>query len=133
MILRRREVRGITTVEMAYIMPVIMLVFLAVIYATFYYHDKNVLIGMAYETAVIGAQQERTPKGMQEGELSAFFMERTRSKLILFGGAQMAVSQNDQYVIVQASASKKRMKLDVEMKAPILDPEKYIRLIRKVK
>ncbi len=52
-----KKVRGSATVEMAYMMPVIFLVFVSAIYMVFYLHDKNIVIGAAYETAIVGAQK----------------------------------------------------------------------------
>lgn len=131
--LERKKMTGITTVEMAYIMPVVLLVFLMIVYATFYYHDKHVLSGMAYETAVIGAQKERLPKGMNEGELLGFFREHTAGKLILLHNASATITKNSDYVVVKATASRRRMRLNVEMKALIMNPEKEIRTIRKIR
>lgn len=126
-------VSGVTTVEMAYIAPLILFVFLAIVYVTFYFHDKNILSGMAYETAVVGAQQERLPKGMQEGELSSFFQEHTSGKLILLSNPSVSISKNSDYIVVQATASRKSMKVNTEMKALIMEPETFIRLIRRGK
>lgn len=52
-----KKVRGSATVEMAYMMPVIFLAFVSAIYMVFYLHDKNIVIGAAYETAIVGAQK----------------------------------------------------------------------------
>ena len=49
-----RCVKGSTTVEMAYVMPLIFLVFLIIVRTTFYYHDKSILDGMAYEAVTTG-------------------------------------------------------------------------------
>ena len=56
-----QEVQGVITVEMAYLMPIIFMVFVLVVYTSFYYHDKQILIGAATETATVGAQQKRWP------------------------------------------------------------------------
>ncbi|MDD3403868.1 MAG: TadE/TadG family type IV pilus assembly protein [Hespellia sp.] len=129
----RKKAAAVTTVEMAYIMPVVLLVFLAVVYTAFYFHDKNVLSGMAYETALIGAQTQRLPEEMKEEEMTGFFREHTAGKLILLSNPQVTVSRDTSYVIVKATASRRRMKINVEMKALIMEPEKFIRMIRKVK
>lgn len=123
---------GVSTVEMAYIMPVILLVFLAIVYATFYYHDKNILSGIAYETAVLAAQKERTPRGLEEGELVAHFQERLENKMILFGDATVNINRNSKYITVSSCASKKGMRIQIEAKASLTEPEKFIRLLRKV-
>ena len=52
---------GVITVEMSYLIPIILALFLTVIYTTFYYHDKIILFGAAGETAAVGAEMERMP------------------------------------------------------------------------
>lgn len=54
-----RCVKGSTTVEMAYVMPLIFLVFLIIVRTTFYYHDKSILDGMAYEAVTTAVQTAR--------------------------------------------------------------------------
>ena len=55
----KRTVSGVITVEMTYIVPMIFFIFVMIIYTVFYYHDKNILIGAAGETAVVAAQMTR--------------------------------------------------------------------------
>lgn len=52
-----KKVRGSATVELTYMMPIIFLAFITTIYIIFYFHDKNILIGAAYETAVVGGAE----------------------------------------------------------------------------
>lgn len=40
-------VQGVITVEMAYIIPIIFILFATIVYTVFFYHDKNILIGAA--------------------------------------------------------------------------------------
>ena len=47
------------TVEMSFLTPIIMLLVMSSIYAFFYYHDKNIIAGAAYETAVVGSNKAR--------------------------------------------------------------------------
>ena len=56
---RKRELKGSAVVEMSYIIPMILFLFVMIIHAVFYYHDKAVLNGAAGETAVLGAQTAR--------------------------------------------------------------------------
>ena len=62
-----RCVKGSTTVEMAYVMPLIFLVFLIIVRTTFYYHDKSILDGMAYEAVTTAVQTARNPKSERSG------------------------------------------------------------------
>lgn len=55
------------TVEMSFLTPIIMLLVMSSIYAFFYYHDKNIIAGAAYETAVVGSNKAREKPGSQTG------------------------------------------------------------------
>ena len=53
---------GSFTVEAAVLVSAVLLLTYGVIMAVFYYHDKNILTGTAYETAVIaGRKQKKEP------------------------------------------------------------------------
>lgn len=118
---------GGVTIELACLIPVVLLVFVLTMYAVFYYHDKNILIGAAAETAVLGAQMERRPEEDEQTDLTDFFQERIREKLILFPGVQPEISCSETRVEVIASASRKGMKLQVIQRAAVVKPEEKIR------
>ena len=90
----RKEVRGSTVVEMAYIMPLFLLLFVLVINTVFFFHDKVILNGAACETAVLGAQRARL-KDTEETDLEGFSMERIRGKLIRMTELRVSVSGGD--------------------------------------
>ena len=52
--IKGKYVNGSSVVEMAYIMPLFLGLFVILIHAVFYYHDKAVINGAAAETAVLG-------------------------------------------------------------------------------
>lgn len=126
-----KSLKGSVTVEMAYILPSIILIFLLVIYTVFYYHDKNILIAAAGETAVLGAQAERQ-KGNESIDLGSFYRERTGSKLILLHLTGVEITKSKQQIEVQVTAGKGRMRVSVVQKAGIPKPEEKIRLKRKL-
>lgn len=122
--------RGSITVEMSYILPAIILLFILTINTVFYFHDKNILIGGAAETAVLGAQMER-----QQGErpdMQAFFRERISGKLILLRLTGIEIKSEKKWFKVTVCAQKGKMKLCAEQKAAIAKPEKKIREKRKL-
>lgn len=123
----KRTLNGAITVELSYLIPIIMMVFLMTIYSVFYYHDKNILLGAASETAILGAQMERKPDEKGKTDLDAFFQERIYGKLILFSGAQVNVSISSDRVNVSVSAQKGQMKIKAVQKASVVVPEKKIR------
>lgn len=130
--LKEGKLNGSMTVEMSFIMPVILLLVMQCITAAFYFHDKNIISGAAYETAVVGSTKAREEGGAEEGELMALFQERVGGKCILFPGADAGISVSDTAVVVTASASRKRMGISVIKKARITDSEKYIRDMRRI-
>ena len=44
----QRALKGSMTVEMSFLMPIILLLLMNSILAAFYFHDKNILAGAAY-------------------------------------------------------------------------------------
>lgn len=118
---------GVITVEMSYLIPTILVLFMMIIYTTFYYHDKNILIGAASETAALGAQLERAPGNDGQTDLAGFYQERIQGKLILFSGADVAVSIEKKWAEVSAYADWGNMRLHVIQRAALQEPEAVIR------
>lgn len=119
-------VTAAAVVEMAYIIPLILFLFLASLYAIFYYHDKAILNGAAAETAAVGAQAART-NGGEETDLEELFYERTDGKLIYMTSLQVETTQTDTEVTVSVQAENGAMSLSVCQKAVIVEPEEEIR------
>ena len=120
-----QEVQGVITVEMAYLMPIIFMVFVLVVYTSFYYHDKQILIGAAAETVTVGVQQKRWPGESVGAE--QFCRERIGEKLILFAETEVTIAVTKEWVDVDIYARKKKMKLHIRQRAPVVNPEKKIR------
>ena len=127
-----KSVKGSITVESAYIIPTIFIIVMMIVYTVFYYHDKNILIGAALETAVVGAQVERREDDVVDVSLEDFFIQRINGKLILYSMPSVTVEKGDTQVVVQVVASRRRMKIQVEEKADVLRPEKRIRLLKRM-
>ena len=128
-----KYVKGILTVELAYLLPIIFSVFLLIIYTVFYYHDKNILIGAASETTVLWAQLERQPGGNSESDLSGFFAERISGKLIFFSEPSMEMMIDDETAVVSVEAEKGWMSVSVCERAMAVKPEEAIRKQRILK
>lgn len=124
---RKRELKGSAVVEMSYIIPMILFLFVMIIHAVFYYHDKAVLNGAAGETAVLGAQTARR-KGT-EYDLEEFFHNRTEGKLIYMTDPDVSVEEDEESVTVKASAARSFMRLSIYQRALIVKPEDKIRLL----
>lgn len=125
--------KGSITVEMSFLMPVILFLIMGCILAVFYYHDKNILSGVAYETAVVGSTKTREKDGVKEGELESLFYQRAGNKCILFARPLALVKVSEEEIEVTASASRKYMKVSIVKRAAVTDPEKKIRNLRRLK
>lgn len=123
----KRSFRGVITVEMSYLIPIVLIIFLLVVYTVFYYHDKNILIGAASETAVTGAQMERRPDREGLTNLQDFYQERIRGKLIFFSNVQVSANTSRKWVEIDAYASRRKMHIHILQRAALIQPEKAIR------
>ena len=123
---KKHALNGSFTVEMSLLMPMILFLVMGCVLACFYYHDKNIIAGAAYEKA-------REKDGIQEAELKALFQERVGKKCILFPGAMAVCSVSKEEIRVSAVAKRRKMSLAVESRASVTEPERYIRDIRRIK
>lgn len=128
----RKEWLGSSTVEMAYLMPLCFLMFQCIVLALFYYHDKNILAGVVYETAVTGTQIVKM-KEQGEQAVEQLLNERLNGKLILFEGGQKEVTCTEEKITVSVTVSKGIMQLRSSVSVPVTAPEKEIRRIRSIK
>ena len=122
------KLRGSLTIELAYLFPLILLVFGVLLHVLFYYHDKNILLGAAHETAAYGASLEE----VREGELEEYFNTRLKERLLLFEQLEEKVGLQEKKVIVTCNAKKRMMSLGIECSVNRTEPEDYIRSVRKL-
>jgi hypothetical protein len=125
----RKNLHGSFTLEASFIIPIILSIFIAVLYVLFYYHDKNVLLGTVHETAAYGAYMEMP----DEDEVENYFISRIRGKMLLLTNVENEITDDGDEVVITCNASKSRMSLQVQCSVKRTNPEKYIRNIRKVK
>ena len=105
------------------------MVFMASVYIIFYFHDKNILSGAVYETAVVGSGR----KGYEKEELEAYFRRRIKGKLIIFSNIKEKIQLEKEQIMVTCSAERKMMTVEICASVDRTDPETYIRRIRKIK
>ena len=125
-----RTVRASTVVEMAYLMPLVLMVWMLVIFGLFYYHDKTILMGAAYETVIVGSEILYGMEEFPQEEMENYFRERIRGKLMFYGQVSVNVYEEQQRIIAKASASAKGMELQASGSAVITEPEKQIRRLK---
>ncbi len=128
-----RQVKGSLTIEMAYLIPLILFLFVDCVWASFYFHDKNILSGAAYETAVVASTRMREKEPPDEAAIKNLFRERIDGRLHLFRSTFVDVDLEKDEVTVSVTAINLPYRLSVEKRAAVTDPEKKIRTQRKVK
>lgn len=124
----KKLVRGNLTIEAAVILPLVMLIFSGILTTLFYYHDKNIITGAAYEVLTIGSMEDEPEKE----EIGKQFQERLNRKLILFSRIYVDIWIEDQEIVMHCRAEKGRFQLKVQVSMSRTEPEKYIRNIRKI-
>lgn len=123
------KVKGSFTIEAAIIVPLILFLFSVLVHILFYYHDKNVLLSTAHETAAVGSRNEE----LSELELEYYFFSRMEGKMLLLNRVECLVTLEEQTVTIMCDGSKDYMKIAFEYRMPKSNPEAHIRKIKKVK
>lgn len=126
------NLKGSFTVEASFIVPMILLLIMACMFAVFYYHDKNILLGAAYEASVVGSTMSREVNGVDADEVQGLAYERVQGKNIFLNHTQIDVETSEEELQVRVTASARKMMMSGEQKASITNPEKYIRDLRKI-
>ena len=114
-------------------MPMILFLFMGCIMAAFYYYDKNIIAGAAYETAVVGSTKAREKNGISKGELESLFSQRMGEKCILFNKVSAEISVKEKEIEVSARAVKRYMEVSVLKRAAVTKPEEKIRTMQRLK
>lgn len=130
--MKRRKLSGSMTVEMSFLMPMILSLIMGCILAVFYYHDKNILGAAAYETAVVGSTKAREKDGVETGKLQALYRERIRKKCVLFPTGRANVTVGKEEIEVTVTAKKGKFKVAVRKCAAVTEPERKIREKKKL-
>lgn len=131
--MKNKLCNGSITVEMSFLMPMILFLILSCILAVFYYHDKNIISGAAYETAVVGSTKAREREGVTAEELQELFEQRLQGKCILFPGVRAKIGVGEKEIKVEVRASWNRIQMATVKYASVTEPETYIRDIRRWK
>lgn len=114
--------------EASFLIPLFLLILTIVIQVLFYFHDKNFLLGIAHETAALGASSDEVNVEM----LKSYFSERVSNKAILFSEINQEISMREEEVVVRCNANKGKMSLQVQCVVIRTEPESYIRKIQKI-
>lgn len=119
--------KAVTTVEVALIMPVILLVLSGVIISVFYYHDKNVLYSHVHQLGSVIHQENRKSSGADVDELKLHLEQIVEGKLLLFDGVESSVEEVGQYITITASVQKNSRAIKISKSYQKVYPEQVIR------
>lgn len=125
----KKGIQGSFTIEAAVIVPMILFIFGVLMHILFYWHDKNILMSTAHETAVLGSSRN----GMAELELEYYFFSRMEGKLLLFDRVECTAYIEEDSVTIVYDGSKGTMVTKSECSVSRTEPENYIRNVRKLK
>ena len=92
--------KGNFTVEAAILASALLFIVYGIIMALFYYHDKNILTGTTYETAVIAGRKQKRESPFSEEEVKQLWRERISGKMILFRKAEVEIRCHKEYVSI---------------------------------
>jgi len=120
-------VKGSATIEAAFIVPLILFLCMSIIFTVFYYHDKNVLIAVASETAIMAASNDKGYRQLSDEDFIGFFNERIENKLIFFEDPDVTIEQTGKYYEVTGSTSRLRFRYTFRQRARIFNAEELIR------
>lgn len=120
------------TVELAMMIPVILLVITGVIYAGFYFHDKNVIYGKVYEFGAIAVQEERRASGLDVNIIEDTFIKDTQDKLLLLSALDCTVKKESNTITIMAEAKYGKMGVEITKEFQYYYVEKNIRLSQPV-
>ena len=128
-----KRLKASAVIEMTYMMGVVMFMWVLIIYGLFYYYDKLILSGAAYETAAVGSELIHEEEKIEELVLEKYFQERIRGKMIFMPYARVNVKVKRNEIVIEAKAASKGLKLVVVRRMAITSPEQKIRAIRTAK
>lgn len=125
----KKKIGGSLTIEAAIIVPIILWVFAVIIMLLIYYHDKNVVTAVAYETAVVGCKAEE----VKLEDVEVYFQKRLSGKLLLFSSVKMEAKIREKEVTITCKTLKKGMKLKTMVNMRKTKPESYVRKLQWIK
>ncbi len=115
-------------IEAAIILPLILFMFCGMITLLFYYHDKNIVTGAAYEIVTIGCREKEPGKEELGGQLQ----KRLNKKLILFHKIHVDIWIEEKEIVIRCQSFENGLNLLVQISMSRTSPETYIRNIRKI-
>lgn len=126
LIKQRKNLKGSITVEMSYVLPIIIFLIFLLIHTVFYYHDKAVLAGAVAESVEQGIEDVRSDKD-EESDLNAYLRGRIGNKLIWLRTTSLSAEKQEDVVRVRVDAGRWIFRTSVYLEGRVPYPEKELR------
>lgn len=121
-----KSLKGSVTVEMSYVLPMVIFLIFIIIYTVFYYHDKAVLAGAVAETVEQGVEDVRNDR--EDGiDLDMYLKNRIGNKLIWLKTTSLSTHKTKDKIKVKVKAENKFFKTTVYLEGTVPYPEEKLR------
>lgn len=124
---KEKGLRGSLTVEMSYVLPMIIMLIFLLINTVFYYHDKAVLSGAVAETVEMGIENTRSSSKNDGVDLETYLKKRVGRKLIFLRPVSYSIKKADTRISVKVDAAKGPFMTSVYLEGRVPYPEKELR------
>lgn len=124
--------KGVYTIEVACVMPIVILLLSGIVVSSFYLHDKNIMYSKIYEVGNIAKQEYREPSDFDTSELELVLEESCKGKLLLFKNVVCDIEESGDGITVNATTQWKGKSISASRKFEFVDAEKSIRSIKKI-
>ncbi|MFI3172035.1 MAG: TadE/TadG family type IV pilus assembly protein [Eubacteriales bacterium] len=124
---KKKRLKASATIEMAYIVPLIFLVFLVVTHLGFFFHDKNTLQSIVYEAVMIGQSQYRNEGAIDSEVLQEFLENQSEQKLLYFQQLNIEIKSENEEVAVEVETERNGMNIQITKAFALTEPENVIR------
>lgn len=129
----KKYVNGSATIEMSIIIPLILAIFMLIVFTIFFFHDKNIITASLMEVCVVGANKYHEDEEFGRLEIEEAIRERIGRKCILLQYNIDSVEISKEKMEIEVIAQKGRFKTRIWQSMSLTKPEKEIREEKKWK
>ena len=122
----KKKLSGSVTVEMSFVLPMIIFIIFLLINTVFYYHDKAVLSGAVAETVEQGIEDIREDKNSSI-DLESYLRARIGRKLVFLRPTGLSATKSEDKVKVRVEAEKGAFRTSVYLEGDVPYPEEKLR------
>ncbi len=130
--MRKKQFKASTTIELACMMPVILLAFTSIIYLAFYFHDKSILYSVLMEGAIIQKQQLHAQDPIEEADLEKYIQNQLSNKLLFFELSSLDIVVTSNKINLEAIIEKHKLRVKEKNQMVLKKPEEGIRNINRI-